>query len=146
MKNIAVLVIALVSVSSMGFAQKKGAVPDTIKHVTFYTCSMHSDVHADKPGKCPKCGMALNLSTKEQAKASEMKNYICPIHTEETSHDPAKCPKCGKKMNLSSKEQGKAASMKLYTCPMHPDVALNKDGVCPKCGKQLKEKVQQKTN
>lgn len=24
-----------------------------------YTCSMHSDVVQDKPGNCPKCGMAL---------------------------------------------------------------------------------------
>lgn len=24
-----------------------------------YTCPMHSDVHSDKPGKCPKCGMTL---------------------------------------------------------------------------------------
>jgi Cu+-exporting ATPase len=24
-----------------------------------YTCSMHPDVVQDKPGNCPKCGMAL---------------------------------------------------------------------------------------
>lgn len=24
-----------------------------------YTCSMHPEVNLDKPGKCPKCGMAL---------------------------------------------------------------------------------------
>jgi len=24
-----------------------------------YTCSMHPEVVQDKPGKCPKCGMAL---------------------------------------------------------------------------------------
>jgi len=24
-----------------------------------YTCSMHPEVITDKPGKCPKCGMAL---------------------------------------------------------------------------------------
>ncbi len=24
-----------------------------------YTCSMHPDVVKDKPGSCPKCGMAL---------------------------------------------------------------------------------------
>ena len=26
---------------------------------TQYTCPMHPDVKADKPGKCPKCGMNL---------------------------------------------------------------------------------------
>jgi hypothetical protein len=24
-----------------------------------YTCPMHPEVRQDKPGKCPKCGMAL---------------------------------------------------------------------------------------
>ena len=24
-----------------------------------YTCPMDTDVHSDKPGKCPKCGMEL---------------------------------------------------------------------------------------
>ena len=24
-----------------------------------YTCTMHPEVHSDKPGKCPKCGMEL---------------------------------------------------------------------------------------
>jgi hypothetical protein len=26
---------------------------------TVYTCPMHPEVHSDKPGKCPKCGMTL---------------------------------------------------------------------------------------
>ena len=26
-----------------------------------YTCSMHPEVTSDKPGKCPKCGMNLQL-------------------------------------------------------------------------------------
>ncbi len=25
----------------------------------YYTCEMHRDVHLDKPGDCPKCGMKL---------------------------------------------------------------------------------------
>ena len=44
------------------------ALPDCCKYertekstVADYTCPMHSDVHSDKPGKCPKCGMALVL-------------------------------------------------------------------------------------
>ncbi len=27
--------------------------------VATYTCPMHPEVKQDKPGKCPKCGMAL---------------------------------------------------------------------------------------
>lgn len=29
-----------------------------------YTCPMDTDVHSDKPGKCPKCGMELEKSSK----------------------------------------------------------------------------------
>jgi len=25
----------------------------------YYTCPMHPEIHQDKPGKCPKCGMTL---------------------------------------------------------------------------------------
>lgn len=37
-----------------------------------YTCPMHSDVHSDKPGKCPKCGMSLvkNEKTKPDTEKS----------------------------------------------------------------------------
>lgn len=26
---------------------------------TYYTCSMHPEIHSAQPGKCPKCGMDL---------------------------------------------------------------------------------------
>jgi hypothetical protein len=35
----------------------------------YYTCTMHPDVHADKPGKCPKCGMDLVKKEVENKKA-----------------------------------------------------------------------------
>ena len=122
------------------FSQTKAGKVDTTQHPSFYTCQMHPDVVSDSPGKCPKCGMDLTLSGKEQMKASVTKTYSCPVHFNVTKHDPGKCPKCGKKLNLSPKEQMKAEVVKLYTCPMHPEVALDKDGICPKCGKQLVEK------
>jgi hypothetical protein len=31
----------------------------TAPMATTYTCTMHPEVKSDKPGKCPKCGMAL---------------------------------------------------------------------------------------
>lgn len=30
-----------------------------------YTCPMHPDIHSEKPGKCPKCGMDLQLADME---------------------------------------------------------------------------------
>lgn len=144
MKKIIILLITFLTVSSGLFAQEKAGRKDTTEHKAYYTCPMHSDVVSDKPGTCPHCGMALNLSAKQQMKATVVKNYACPIHLGVTSHDPGKCPKCGRKMNLSPKEQMKSEVMKIYTCPMHPDVALDKDGKCPKCGTALVEKKQNK--
>src|SRR6476469_6196268 len=143
MKKIIILIISFLAVSSSVFAQTKAGKADTTQHTTYYTCPMHPDVESMQPGKCPKCGMDLNLSSKEQMKASVTKNYACPVHMDEASHSPGKCPKCGRKMNLSPKEQMKAEVTKTYTCPMHPDVALDKEGVCPKCGKELVEKKNQ---
>jgi transcription initiation factor IIE alpha subunit len=140
MKQILFLTMGFLIVSSSLFAQTKAGKVDTTKHVTYYTCSMHPDVVSNKPGKCPKCGMNLFLSNKEQMKATVTKSYSCPVHAGVFSHDPGKCPQCGRKLKLSAKEQMKAEIGKVYTCPMHPDIALNKDGVCPKCGKALVEK------
>jgi transcription initiation factor IIE alpha subunit len=144
MKKFIVLTIAFFIASTALFSQTKAGKVDTTKHTTLYSCPMHSEVVSNKPGKCPKCGMDLNLSPKEQMKKEVTKNYTCPVHTEVTSHDPGKCPKCGKKLNLSPKEQMKAEVVKLYTCPMHPEVALDKEGKCPKCGTALVEKKQDK--
>lgn len=36
-----------------------------------YTCTMHPEVLSDKPGKCPKCGMALVKKTGAKKKPAE---------------------------------------------------------------------------
>jgi transcription initiation factor IIE alpha subunit len=143
MKKLIFLSVAFVFASSSIFSQKAGKV-DTVKHATYYTCPSHPEFTSKAPGKCPKCGMELTLSTKEQMKSEVTKNYTCPVHLDVTKHDPGKCPKCGKKLNLSPKEQMKAQVVKLYTCPMHPEVALDKEGNCPKCGNTLVEKKSNK--
>ena len=38
--------------------QEKANTPATQTPI-IYTCSMHPEVAADKPGTCPKCGMDL---------------------------------------------------------------------------------------
>lgn len=42
---------------------KPGATPSGEQlqstHASEYTCRMHPDVHSEKPGKCPRCGMTL---------------------------------------------------------------------------------------
>ena len=144
MKKIFALTVAVFIATTGLFAQTKAGKIDTSPKYVLYACPSHPEVTGHKPGKCPKCGMALNLSTKEEMKANHLKNYTCPSHTEVTSHNPGQCPKCGKKLNLSPKEQMKAEVTKVYTCPMHPSIALTKDGVCPKCGTALVEKKKAK--
>ncbi len=38
-----------------------------------YTCTMHPEVLSDKPGKCPKCGMALVKKEASKKKAATVK-------------------------------------------------------------------------
>ena len=140
MKTLLIILFSIAFASSHVFAQNKAGKVDTTSHASYYTCPNHPEVIKYQPGKCPKCGMELSLSGKEQMKADISKTYNCPVHLNVTSHNPGKCPKCGRKMNLSPKEQMKAEVMKIYTCPIHPEVALDKDGNCPKCGKPLVER------
>lgn len=48
------LILVLIVLGSFAQAQVKNELQQTT-----YTCSMHPEIHSPKPGKCPKCGMAL---------------------------------------------------------------------------------------
>ncbi len=137
-----IVLIALLLPSLLIFAQEKAGKKDTTRHTTLYSfsCPMHPNFISDKAGKCPKCGMDMALSNKEQFKRDIAKIYTCPTDASVISTQPGKCPKCGKDLSLSLKEQFKADVVKLYTCPMHADVASEKPGKCPKCGMDLVEK------
>ena len=71
MKKAIVLLIA-VTATFATFAQtgkmKTPMAKKTAATHAKYTCSMDKDVITDKPGKCPKCGMALTM-VKPKAKA-----------------------------------------------------------------------------
>ncbi len=107
-----------------------------------YTCPMHPEIHAAKPGNCPKCGMKL-IKEKPKAVSNPLNNeqpatWTCPMHPEIQSDKPGNCPKCGMKL---IKEKPKAVSTPtnnnqptIWTCPMHPEIQSDKPGNCPKCG------------
>ena len=42
---------------------------------TTYTCVMHSEIHATKPGNCPKCGMKLIKEKPKQVKQAPMQKH-----------------------------------------------------------------------
>jgi Cu+-exporting ATPase len=54
---------------------------------------MHPDVHADKPGPCPRCGMALE--PRDIAGPSGSTEYTCPMHPQIVRDAPGSCPICG---------------------------------------------------
>ena len=58
-----------------------------------YICPMCEGVESDKPGNCPKCGMALEPAKPKAHK--QKKIYTCPMHPEIEQDHPGDCPKCG---------------------------------------------------
>ena len=52
-------------------------------------------VESDKPGDCPKCGMALERNPAWVAPAAGKVIYTCPMHPEVQQDHPGNCPKCG---------------------------------------------------
>jgi Cu+-exporting ATPase len=65
-----------------------------------YFCPMCPGVESDKPGDCPKCGMALERNPAWVPPAKKI--YTCPMHPEVQQDKPGNCPKCG--MALEPKE------------------------------------------
>ena len=152
--------------------QKKNPAPVNINmqnQAVMYTCPMHPEIHALKPGNCPKCGMKLVIEKTKAVKAAVVKKpdemkmqedtmqvksnmdqattWTCPMHPEIHADKPGNCPKCGMKL---IKEKPKAVSNQsnneqpvTWTCPMHPEIHADKPGNCPKCGMKL---VPEKTN
>lgn len=59
----------------------------------YYTCPMHPEIKQKGPGACPKCGMALELST-PQAGFAQIE-YTCPMHPQIVQNQPGSCPICG---------------------------------------------------
>jgi Cu+-exporting ATPase len=62
-----------------------------------YVCPMCPEVHANKPGACPSCGMALEP---EVPQASARIEYTCPMHPEIVRPAPGSCPICGMTLEL----------------------------------------------
>jgi Cu+-exporting ATPase len=60
---------------------------------TVFTCPMDPEIRQDRPGPCPKCGMALepDLATATLTRTE----YTCPMHPDIVRDGPGSCPICG---------------------------------------------------
>ena len=58
-----------------------------------YFCPMCPGVESDKPGDCPKCGMALEKNPMWKPASATI--YTCPMHPEIQEPKPGDCPICG---------------------------------------------------
>ena len=54
---------------------------------------MHPELRVEKPGPCPKCGMALEAF--DSAANVHRPEYICPMHPEVVRAEPGNCSVCG---------------------------------------------------
>jgi Cu+-exporting ATPase len=57
-----------------------------------YVCPMDPEVRSDRPGPCPKCGMALEPEHPQVATRTE---WVCPMHPEVVRSEAGSCPICG---------------------------------------------------
>jgi Cu(I)/Ag(I) efflux system membrane fusion protein len=91
------LLVLLVALSSAA-CQKTKPTGQAAGDKVYYTCSMHPQIHADAPGKCPICGMdllaakAASPTPKPPASAAI---YTCPMHPQVHQAKPGRCPICG---------------------------------------------------
>jgi Cu+-exporting ATPase len=88
----------LVSLEPMGAATHDcchgdtAAAPRKSVPAGAYYCPMCEGVVSDKPGTCPKCGMALERAP---GGVRHKTIYVCPMHPEVRADQPGNCPKCG---------------------------------------------------
>jgi len=64
-----------------------------------YTCPMHPDVKADKPGKCPKCGMKLE---KKKMAMEHMEEHMHQEEAQEHMHKEGEEKACCAMMGVMS--------------------------------------------
>lgn len=103
-----------------------------------YTCPMHPEIHATKPGNCPKCGMKLVKEKPKVVKKTAAKKQESTKVPEDTSSPKPVNKDMKDTMQVSATNKEKPVT---YTCSMHPEIHSNKPGNCPKCGmKLIKEK------
>jgi len=97
---------------------------------TYWTCSMHPQIHESKPGKCPVCGMDL-IEVEAEPVPSETPAAA------ETKEAPAMAG--AGETAAPAKREAAPEEESYWTCSMHPQIHESKPGRCPICGMDLIE-------
>jgi P-type Cu+ transporter len=79
-----------------------------------YICPMDPDVRQQRPGACPKCGMALEPAMPRPAAATK---WTCPMHPEIVRDEPGSCPICGMALEpvIATADDGEHAELRDMT-------------------------------
>ncbi len=128
--KIFLFLISILLTSVPVFAQ--GTTKQT-QHIdsVYYTCVMHPEIHAAKPGMCPKCGMTLIKKIIKVEKQVPTKINNRPKSTSGSNTNKKAPPKIIVQQTDSV----------YYTCVMHPEIHSATPGKCPKCGMTLVKKT-----
>jgi hypothetical protein len=137
----------LFSASLVGVAAAQSASSAAIPPDATYACPMeaHPDeadpahqgpYFANRPGKCPWCGMTLKpieqlpWAMARKAAAGAEVAYTCPKHPHVFSKTGGKCPRCNADLQPFRVN---------YTCPdpAHADIIQTHPGRCPRDGRKL---------
>ncbi len=139
--------LALV-IHSMGYAQDMKGMDMPKKQNTkqpqpvTYTCPMHPQIHANKPGNCPICGMKLvKEKPKTVAKPVINKQPVMQMPMDTANQKTVSADNNETVDKIKMPVDTLPTQPVTYTCTMHPEIHSAKPGNCPKCGmKLIKEK------
>jgi len=88
-----------------------GAIAPVPSNGPKYTCPMHPEIVSDRPGSCPKCGMALEPVRPTAQKAKVI--YTCPMHPQIEQDHPGSCPLCGMALEPKTATKGEEDASEL---------------------------------
>ncbi len=74
-------------------AAPAGAPSPRVAEDAAYVCPMDPEVREERPGACPKCGMALE--PERPAAPATRVEWTCPMHPQIVRDEPGSCPICG---------------------------------------------------
>ena len=136
--GILVLLVVLGGGSTIACAQEKqhehGKGEAQEEHKADYTCSMHPEERADKPGKCPKCGM--NLVPREEGKEQMSSGESSPkdkiLRARTMLNEAKKTLAQDGKYNCCIKDSCDRCALDHQSCPCGDEVKAG-NAVCPDC-------------